>query len=240
MAEIGTITIGDAGLTEAVRELATAVRYQGDNIASLMQAAQAEADALNSASFGPTQVQPVLKHGFETGDRVVLFNGDGILRYATADFDHKIANAAKNIPVKLSNGLPDAWPVRMVLKVDPNTQPYLDTLTPPTPFGKGKPPKDANRDEWNRAACLVAEEEGAEIRFAYRKPAADAYDYSWRARDPEKGESRRIKVVKFEEVSTRAADQVVHGIDLDLPESSANRYRTFRLDRITDFVEILG
>lgn len=246
MGELGSIQIDTGDLTEAVRALADAVRYQGDNIATLMDAAQAEGDTIHrtiptvkpgdglyASSFGPVKSTPMLQqHGFGRGDRVVLFNGDGTLRFATASLNAKRYVYAEKIPVDLDNGMTDAWPVKMVLKVDANTQQYIDKINP-LPFGKGTPPKDVDRYEWNRAALRLAVDEELVAEFDYQKEENNTWSVE---SDPK---PRRVRPVRMDETSNvDASRQAIVAVDLELPASVPSRFRTFRLDRITNLVHV--
>ena len=228
-----TLNIEQPELVEALKGLADAVRYQGDNIATLMEAAAAEADAIQQTTFGPVKSQPTLQqHGYGRGDRVVLFNGDGTLRFATLPQDTKRYVYSEKIPVDLDNGQTDAWPVKLVLKVDANTQQYIDKVNPVV-FGKGTPPKGVDRHEWNAAALKLAVEDELVAEFDYQKEENNPWSFDSTPK------ARRVKPVRFDNTSaTDPSRQAIVAVDLELPSSAPSRFRTFRLDRITNLVRV--
>lgn len=222
MARLGEIELQSDDLVQAIHSLAQAVRYQGDSITTLMDAAQAEADA----SLKPLDAPTV--HGFKDGDAVMMFTPGGCV-FGTVDRSaYRTANPEKNLPIRRDSGGGDAWPARYVVLNDAHTKSIIEKLTPGPVFGLGVPPSGTDRHVWNRAASEIAAERTLPITFDYDKPD------SWG-----RATERHILVKKFEAVSDSPRMQSIGGVDLDLPETpGASRYRTFRLDRIVNHIRV--
>lgn len=219
-----TITLDQDDLVNAIKGLTAAVKYQGDSIGTLMDAANAEAEAIL-----PTK-RPL--HGFAEGESVALIAGHTVRRGTVDSTAYNSINWERNVPVRLANGSGDAWQARYLVRIDETTKPLLALIDPPIEFGDGPPPPGTNRAEWNRAALILGRDQARAVTFTYQKNADDwAFEYQRPAK-------RHILPLKFEETANDPARQVVHGTDLDVPESVPNRYKTFRLDRITDYVRL--
>jgi hypothetical protein len=228
-----SINIEQPELTEAILSLASAVRYQGDNIASLMDAAEREATAVtNISNFmeAPKPTEPNL-YGFQKGDRVALLSV-GSLRQATVD-PAAYTPAVGNIPVRFDNGSGDGWPARYCVIVDRHSQAHINALVPPKP-GYGTPDNRRDRHEWNAEAIQAAITDGQPVKFNYAKPI-----HAWDRPGDSNPRERYVMPTKFESVSSNPQNQVVTAIDLTLPDlDGSSRVRTFRLDRITNHVQI--
>lgn len=223
MTSLGVIGIDGGDLSKAIRELTEAVRYQGDSINTLMDAAGKEAEQIQTGGI-PTVS---FLHGFKTGDEVVMLTPGGP-QFGKVDPVYRSANHEKNLPIRRANGSTDAWPVRYVLLVDDNTRALIEKIAPKPVFGLGTPPIGTDRDAWNRAAAEIAEERGLAVTFDYVKPD------SWG-----RAVTRRVLVQKFEAVSDSPRMQSIGGVDLEIPETpGASRYRTFRLDRIAGTIRV--
>lgn len=228
MTSLGVIGIDGGDLSKAIRELAEAVRFQGENIATLVEAADDEAEQIRQRGGIPfASATPSTYHGFKPGDNVVMLTPGGCV-YGTVDpTAYTTANPEKNLPVRRDSGGGDAWPARYVVMADGHTEKLRDKIDPKPVFGLGTPPIGVDRDEWNRAAAEIAEERSLPVTFDYVKPD------SWGRATP-----RRVLVQKFEAVSDNPRMQSIGGIDLDIPDAGSSRYRTFRLDRIAGTIRV--